>query len=402
MKAALLVLLAALAAPPPDRAECEGRLCFAEALTPFLAELKASEESGAPVHILQIGDSHTAGDMITNAWRRRLQARYGNGGRGMLAAGHPYAGYLTWGVTAGQTAGWSVNAGFGSSYLPAGPPLGLAGFTQTAGTRGETLTLTADSPDSSFDRLIVCALARPGAGIVELRIGETAQNWSLDAPASVPACRTLESPALAMMASLTVEEEGPVAITSFSVFRRGGGVALSNVGIVGAQLSHLGRTDDRVAAAELEAYRPNLIVLAFGTNEGFSPSLSLETYEATLREQVLRLRRLAGRDVPILLLGAPDAATRQPPSRRANTACGDGWFVPGLLEEVRERQVAVARDLGLAYWRWSAAMGGRCASSSWTRAGLMRPDHVHFTPEGGARIGAMIDADIGRAVEARH
>jgi hypothetical protein len=47
-------------------------------------------------------------------------------------------------------------------------------------------------------------------------------------------------------------------------------------------------------------------------------------------------------------------------------------------------------------------MGGRCASSSWRRAGLMRPDHVHFTPEGGDRIGAMIDADIARAAEALH
>ncbi len=129
--------------------------------------------------------------------------------------------------------------------------------------------------------------------------------------------------------------------------------------------------------------------------------LGPEQHEAALREQVARLRRLAGREVPILLLGAPDAAARRPPSR-PYSACGDGWYVPRRLEQVRERQAAVADALGLAYWRWAASMGGVCASSSWRRAGLMRPDHVHFTREGGELIGAMIDADIAGAVEALH
>jgi lysophospholipase L1-like esterase len=211
----------------------------------------------------------------------------------------------------------------------------------------------------------------------------------------------MESAAPAGSASLTTMEEGMVSITSFAVFRRGAGVILSNLGVIGAQLSHLGRTSDAVVAAELAAYRPDLIVFAFGTNEGFSPVLTTDHFEFGLREQVTRLRRLAGRDVPILLLGAPDAAVRRRPSQPYGD-CGDGWYVPRRLEEVRERQVAVAHELGLAYWRWSAAMGGRCASSSWRRSGLMRPDHVHFTREGGELVGAMIDADIARAIEALH
>ena len=36
----------------------------------------------------------------------------GSGGRGVLAAGRPYQGYLTWGVTASQSDGWTVNATF--------------------------------------------------------------------------------------------------------------------------------------------------------------------------------------------------------------------------------------------------------------------------------------------------
>lgn len=398
MSAAWLTPLA-LAASAPDPGQCGGRLCFAEAIAPFLAALSESSDARLPVHILQIGDSHTAGDMITGAWRRRLQARHGHGGRGVLAAGRPYPGYLTWGVTAAQSGGWTANAIFGSGYAPGGPPLGLSGFTQTAHAAGETLSFTADAAEPAFDRLTVCAVARPGAGTLRLRLGATVQDWALDAAAAAPACRSLEGAAPAVSASLTISEAGIVSITSVALFRRGGGAVLSNLGVSGAQLSHLGRTSDAVVAAELAAWRPDLIVLAFGTNEGFSPVLEPGQHEAGLRAQVARLRLLAGREVPVLLLGAPDAATRRPPSR-PYSACGDGWYVPRRLEQVRERQAAVADALGLAYWRWSAAMGGRCASTSWRRSGLMRGDHVHFTREGGELIGAMIDADIADAAEA--
>ncbi len=392
--------IAALAAQMLDPSVCSANLCFADALAPVLAALDSRAEDDRPVHILQIGDSHTAGDMITGAWRRRLQARHGHGGRGVLAAGRPYAGYLTWGVTAAQSGGWHANASFGSRFAADGAPLGLAGFTQTGHARGETLSLAADAPVEAFDRIIVCAIARPGGGGVTLRIGEVQQYWSLDAESLVPECRTLDSDRPALAASITIADEGMVSITSLGAFRRAGGVVLSNLGVVGAQLVHFGRTSDSAIAAELAAYRPDLIVLAFGTNEGFSASLSPDDYEAALRAQVYRIRRLAHHEVPILLLGAPDAASRQP--ARAGAACGGGWRVPRLLGTVRERQRAVARDMGLGFWDWSAAMGGRCASALWRRLGLMRPDHVHFTREGGDRIGAMIDADLARAAGAPH
>jgi len=396
----MLALIGAIAAsapaPTPDPAPCQATLCQAEALAPFLARLRASRpDDGAPLHIVQIGDSHTAGDMITSGWRTRLQARYGAGGRGALAAGRPYPGYLTWGVTASQSAGWSVNALFGGRYREDGPWLGISGFTQTARNAGETLAIVTDTPDQNFDRIIVCAILQPGAGTVVLRMGEAAERWPLAAPRRAPECRTMDVDVPVAAASITTADSGEVSIASFGTFRRQGGIALSNLGVVGAQLSHFGRTSDSMVRAELAAYRPDLIVLAFGTNEGFSPALTAEAYEAALRAQVARIRRLAGPNVPILLLGPPDAGSRQ----AGGSDCGDGWYVPQLLGEVRERQRRVAREQGLAFWDWATAMGGRCAASQWRLAERMRGDHVHFTRDGGDRIGAMIDADLTRAAE---
>jgi len=400
----MLALLGAIAASASlqtaDPIPCRTTLCPAAPLAPFLARLRASRpDDGAPLHIIQIGDSHSAGDMITSGWRTRLQARYGAGGRGVLAAGRPYPGYLTWGVTASQSAGWSVNALFGGRYREDGPWLGISGFTQTARAPGEMLALVTDTPDQNFDRLLVCAILRPGGGTIRLRMGEAAERWPLDSPRRAPACRTMDVDSPVASASITTEDSGPVSITSFGTFRRQGGIVLSNLGVVGAQLTHFGRTSDETVRAEFAAYRPDLIVLAFGTNEGFAPGLGPDAYEAALRAQVGRIRRLAGPGVPILLLGAPDAGTRQASMAGPDGDCGDGWFVPALLGEVRERQLKVARALGLGFWDWSAAMGGRCAASRWRTAERMRGDHVHFTRDGGDRIGAMIDADLTRAAE---
>jgi hypothetical protein len=397
----MLVFLAAAALAAdqaPGPAGCYQTLCNSEAIAPFLARLRAARpNAGAPIHIIQIGDSHTAGDNITQGWRSRLQARHGNGGRGVLAAGRPYQGYLTWGVTASQTSGWSVNSTFGSRWRDGGQPLGISGFTQTTSSAGQTIGVTADSPDQNFDRVILCAIAQPGGGTFILRMGGEEHRWSLDAPQVQPACRAVDSQIPVGTASVTTEDEGIVTITSFGTFRKRGGVVLSNLGVVGSQLSHFGRTDDDVVRAEFAAYRPDLIVLAYGTNEGFAPSGSGGNFEAVIRAQVQRIRRLAP-DVPIMLLGAPDAGTRNA-SISGGVSCGDGWYEPRLLSVVRDAQMRVARSMHLAFWNWAAAMGGRCASFQWVLTAQMRGEHVHFTRTGGDRIGSLIDADISRAAQ---
>ena len=293
---------------------CADTLCQAHALDPFLAKLQhlGPGRAGRPVHILQIGDSHTAGDTITGAWRDLLQARYGSGGRGVLPPGRPYDGYTTRGVTVTMSPDWTVAADFGAGWSALSPPLGLAAFNLSSATDGATIGLAAD-PNELFDRFTVCALTRANAGRLALRAGTQTVTFDLGAPNARPECRTVKLDQPAASADV-VASGGAVTITSWATFRDAGGIALSNLGVVGSQLIHFARTDDGVVAEELRAYQPDLIVLAFGTNEGFAPRFSPFEYEIVLRTQIGRLRRLAG-NVPILLLGAPDALSRRPEMR---------------------------------------------------------------------------------------
>lgn len=149
-----LLFASALAATPVGDADCGRALCNAEALRPVAAVLARSRSR--PVHILQIGDSHTAGDMITDGWRGQLTAAYTGGGRGVVAGGRPYQGYMTWGINALWSPNWSVNGIFGRVWQEQGPAVGISGYTKTARAAGETMSLTAEGLDYLFDRFTIC------------------------------------------------------------------------------------------------------------------------------------------------------------------------------------------------------------------------------------------------------
>ena len=452
MIAALLGLLAATAAPQP----CSATLCQPEALAPFAAQL-ANPPRDRPLHILQLGDSHTAGDAITRAWRDDWQARLGNGGRGMLPPGRPYPGYRARGLGVSVSSGWTMKGVFGAvSALPR-PPIGLSGYTLVSNTAGATLGLVADA-GQEFDALVLCAVAGPAGGKIAVTLGPVVETIDLVADADTPRCRRFTAPDRQTQAAIRVLN-GQARITSWGVERRGAGIMLSNLGVPGAQLVHFARSDDAVIAEELRAWAPDLIVIAFGTNEGFAPRVDGDSVAAVLRQQVERLRRLAG-PVPMLIIGAPDALTRNtvlqdnadglapdcnsfidnapafqvalptlialdiadaaplppplvpgfalvdlPPSPastaiepqpRPQVGTGRPLFAPPGLALVRAAQRGVAAEMGLAFWDWQARMGGTCAAVGNVQATprLMAGDFIHYTSAGGAEVARRLRIDL--------
>lgn len=385
---------------------CTGPVCNFDTLAPLVAKFEAARgaKGQRPVHILQIGDSHTAGDVLTGAWRDILQADFGEGGRGMLPPGRPYPGYRTRGVAVTMSDGWEISATYPRARATRAP-LGLSSFTATATRAGAAMAITAETR-MRFDRFVLCAVAGPGAASLIVKVGEEAEH-SLDFANTVvaPRCETMrfDAPQSAVSMSAT----GPVTITSWGTFRDDGGVALSNVGIVGSQLMHFARTDDAMIAEELRAYAPDLIILAFGTNEGFGPGIDTAAYEATLRSQIERFRSLAP-EVPILLLGPPDALSRQPGLRGGASDCPrragiKPLFAPPGLAQVRAIQRRIAGLYRVAWWDWQARMGGRCSAQAWVNAvpPRMAGDYVHFRDAGGAILARALQNDLIRAGEAQ-
>jgi lysophospholipase L1-like esterase len=419
MSVAAAMALAASAAGPQAAAPCAQALCGTDSLAPYFAALEQTRLGVArTVHVLQIGDSHSAGDAITGPWRDALQAKFGVGGRGVMPPGRPFEGFFPHGVHVDQSPGWTVESTFRAD-ANALPLFGISGFRLTSHQDGASLTLTAE-PAQAFRRLVVCAEAKPQAGSYAVTIGAVTTPVSLDAPTTAVTCSTFPAEGLQTQAVLTTQG-APVTLTSWASFNDAGGVVVSNLGVVGVTLKHFMRADSQAVGEELKAYRPDLIVLAFGTNDGFVGHLNAAAFEDDLRSQVKRLQRLGG-GVPILILGAPDAESKRgalahnddtggpalpedPPSPGPQPyaqAFRSTWFSPPALAQIRQIQRRVAQEMGVAFWDWGARMGGPGAADRWATATppLTRGDRVHTTSAGGARVAAMLQADLGEAYSA--
>ena len=175
-------------------------------------------------------------------------------------------------------------------------------------------------------------------------------------------------------------------------------IALNAHGVVGATLSAMVATEPLLGP---EDGTPDLVIIAYGTNEGFDELLDPRAYEALLRGQIERVRAAAP-SASILILGAPEAMRGD----GGGTCAGDveqRWKAPVMLSVVRDVQHRVAASTGVAFWDWKGRMGGDCSAFSLTQgdAPLMRGDRVHFTGPGGDWIGSLLFADLMTAHDRR-
>lgn len=432
MMSAVLVLAAA---------PCLASLCGGDVLAGVPLNL-AAMPADRPVHIVQIGDSHTAGDAITGALRDALQARLGHGGRGLMPAGRPHAGVRTRGVTASMAGGWQSRGLFGGGASEPWPPRGITGYTLTSRAVGASLALTADSGEA-FNAFGVCVAAGPDGPQLAISVGDTTQTVDFTTDIDAPRCQRFAANGMASSARLELLS-GQAIITGWWL-ERPRGLILSSLGVPGSQLQFLGRADTATMAAQFRALPPDLVILAFGTNEGFAPSADVARLESDLRAQVARVRAIVG-PVPILLIGPPDAASRNtalrgnapgaaPDCNPAIQTSPDRLPVPGFdvplwtaaggslapdpvtLSDVQPRAVRrglplftppglsvvsavqrrVAADLGIAFWDWRARQGGACSAVRWMQRGLMGPDFIHYSPAGGAEVARLLLADLDAA-----
>ena len=115
------------------------------------------------------------------------------------------------------------------------------------------------------------------------------------------------------MRSLT---DAPVTVTGVEVNREGDGVSYVSLGFPGATVQLLQKLADDNLADDLKRIAPDVIVLAFGTNEGFNDALDVAAYTAQYEQIVRRLKSLRPQ-ARIVIVGPPDGA-------RANGACKPG------------------------------------------------------------------------------
>jgi lysophospholipase L1-like esterase len=149
-----------------------------------------------------------------------------------------------------------------------------------------------------------------------------------------------------------------------------GELAYTSLGLNGAQSSVLVSADGSLETGLLRE-RPDVLVLAFGTNESGSRDFDPAVYESGLNALYARITR-ALPDAGVLVCGPPDRSGGR------------------VLAEVVEAQRRAARRAGFAFLDLRAEMGGRRSIHSWQGSGLARADLVHFSASGYSELALFV------------
>lgn len=311
--------------------------------------------------IIQLGDSHTAADFFTDVLRQRLQLAYGNGGigwvypakvRGQRLATVSYSGADNWTVLTSRK---DDSAHFPMGGILASLPSGSTGTIDARNLQRGTQTIQINAYVTQPGQSLIISDANQQMKSLPFK---TKQGWQT----------------LSVQANLPVEIHAPpggIELGLINIENQQPGVVLSAMGINGAQFTEVNKWrprwyDDLVAA------NPDLLILAYGTNEAFDRTLDVAQVESTWNQIIQRIKtRLP--NTPILMIGAPESLIQN------NGQCGVRSF---MLDQVQQMQRRIAQKNRLMYWSWEQAMGGRCTMRSWSLSGLGRKDGVHFSAEG--------------------
>ncbi|MBY0531404.1 MAG: lipolytic protein G-D-S-L family [Xanthobacteraceae bacterium] len=350
------------------------------------------------ITILQIGDSHTAADFMTGELRKQLQAKYGDGGAGYLIAGRPHIGVRSSAFRINASQGWTYEALQQSAETS---KFWLSGFNAIAKDEGETISFKSETP-FSFDRIEIQALRQPKGGTIEIRIDGVLQS-------EVPLAGDIREPVVIQMLperaatdrlreiTITTKGEGIVNLASVAVYNRKAGLSYNSVGFPGASVDIVNKFDEVILENELKRLSPQIVVLAFGTNEGFNEKLELDRYRQSYERAIAKIRR-ALPNVMIVMMAPPDGARgpkkeegendkngKKAPAKAAidDGPCGE-WKTPPNLNKVRELQEQIAKRHKLVYWNWASIMPAECGADRWANMSppLVAKDRVHFTTEG--------------------
>ncbi|MBZ5676988.1 MAG: hypothetical protein LAP61_22315 [Acidobacteriia bacterium] len=335
---------------------------------------------GRPVRVLHYGDSPTTGDLITADARAMFQKQFGDGGAGFVLMAKPWAWYFHRGVDM-DSSKWTIDVAGDTQIKDGLHGLGGASFQ---GSPGAVATFTVKNEQHTAE---IAYLEQPDGGTFSFEADgtvlgtvETAAETLGEKPQ--PAWKLFELPAGTKKFTVRVES-GRVRLYGVEFSKGRPGVLYSSLGVNGANITLLSRAfNGGHWTAQLHHYKPDLVVLAYGTNESGFPQFVDSTWAAEMKAAVKRVQT-ALPDSSILLMSPMDRGERNERGEIETIAA-----MPRLVKI----EAKVAEDTGVAFFNTFQAMGGDGTMARWYAAEprLVGSDYIHPMPAGAKIVGELL------------
>jgi lysophospholipase L1-like esterase len=325
-----------------------------------LFEALYQREAGAANHvrIVWLGDSHTAADFWTGEVRRQLQAKFGDGGPGLVMPG--LSGTRNEAVSAAKNGKWTQEPRTAwSPRRQLDGRFGLAG-RRMRGFAGSYVKLKR--PTGTYRWEVHYA----GDERAQLRAIVDGAPQDIDLTAHHEGWTSASASPFANELRLKVVG-GSIALLGVVVEAETPGLSLEALGINGARMKTLLAWDQDFLLSQLEARNPDLVVFSYGTNE-VGDSDELEGQELGYGAVADRVKASGA---ACLLIGPTDR----------HDQAGNTMARVVALDELLE---SWADRFGCLYFSAFKAMGRSGGYSEWRHHSpqLASSDGVHLTVAG--------------------
>lgn len=323
------------------------------------------------LHLVQFGDSHTAGDYFTGAVRAFMHEKLGDGGLGygmpMYVQGQRLEswGYDNQGFALATARNQDTGIGGVLALAKTGASIGVRAKT---GARRERISFEIKQAPNDAPLLVTDTTGK----VQSLRVAQNNQ-WQIT---------TLE---LSLPFSVYAPNNTNTAIAGYWG-DRGKGARISALGINGARQNIMARQ----SLANLRTLGVDVVALAYGTNEAVDANTNIAQARQDLINAIKILR--ATSQAAIVIIGAPESLSSQ------NGVCG---VRAPSLDAIQALQREVAQSMRTLYWDWQGEMGGACTAKNFIDQKMMAKDGVHFSAQGYQQAGRRFAQDLWQVAGAR-
>ncbi|MGV8003884.1 SGNH/GDSL hydrolase family protein [Photorhabdus temperata subsp. temperata] len=317
------------------------------------------------LHFVQIGDSHTAADFFTGKLRSLLQQRFGDAGIGFISPINVPGQRNAIISMTGNKQQWELT----TSRKDNQPDFPLGGAI--AEPDSQTSQLTLELFVSSRDRYQLKTLYQ-ATGDSQVLV-QSAIKRILKLPATHGQWQFSTEESVTFPVNITAIQNNQLELGGWFIKGKQPGVMLSALGINGATINMIDKWQPQWINT-LAQMHPDMVILAYGTNEAFNDSLDLSSYHQQLETKVKQIRHHLPQAV-ILIIGPGDFLKN---SQAASCTSQQ----PAMLNDVIRIQQEVAQEQHTLFWNWREYMGGECSIKGWAQQDLARPDYVHLSAIG--------------------
>jgi LysM repeat protein/lysophospholipase L1-like esterase len=321
------------------------------------------------VRILHIGDSHIHSDIFTGYVRKRLQALFGSGGRGLLfpyctASTHATKDYRT--ICTGT---WTAAKATDRVLLY---DLGVTGVTARTEDPNATASIIIRPAEYTMKRTttIITMLYMPHNQSFDPIIRSGGNTWKIisrdDENGLIKGELEWNSDTLVISF-----EQNDSTQTFFEIYgliaeyKAPGGIVYNSCGINGAAMYHL--TNQKLIENHLRIINPDLLVLDLGTNDIYRGTFD-ESVLYRLISGVIQRVKASIPSATILLMPPQDMYYRK--KHVVNTE-----KYSALLKKIAKEQECLFYD-------YFAVSGGNYSMLEWEKHLLGRKDRLHLTGTG--------------------